>query len=184
MGKTLKYVKEFDFGPQKTYVQGYSRGGKACYAEGGKADIAQDKAMVKAAVHKHEKGMHPGKPLTKLAKGGMPEVRAMAKRESVSTPMMEKRAAMQRESIKAPAAPLAAIRRRMPVAPSEPLVAMKTGGSAKVGKVMREFKAGELHSGQDGKVVKNPKQAIAIALSEARRANRRANPWPSRAASG
>jgi hypothetical protein len=26
--------------------------------------------MVKAAVHKHEKGMHPGKPLTKLAKGG------------------------------------------------------------------------------------------------------------------
>jgi hypothetical protein len=26
--------------------------------------------MVKAAVHKHEKGMHPGKPMTKLAKGG------------------------------------------------------------------------------------------------------------------
>ena len=25
---------------------------------------------VKAAVHKHEKRMHPGKPLTKLAKGG------------------------------------------------------------------------------------------------------------------
>lgn len=24
----------------------------------------------KAAVHKHEKAMHPGKPLTKLAKGG------------------------------------------------------------------------------------------------------------------
>ena len=24
----------------------------------------------KAAVHKHEKTMHPGKPLTKLAKGG------------------------------------------------------------------------------------------------------------------
>lgn len=24
----------------------------------------------KAAVHKHEKGMHPGKPLTKFAKGG------------------------------------------------------------------------------------------------------------------
>lgn len=24
----------------------------------------------KAAVHKHEKSMHPGKPLTKLAKGG------------------------------------------------------------------------------------------------------------------
>jgi hypothetical protein len=25
---------------------------------------------IKAAVHKHEKGMHPGKPMTKLAKGG------------------------------------------------------------------------------------------------------------------
>jgi hypothetical protein len=37
----------------------------------------------------------------------------------------------------------------------------------KVAKVMREFKAGELHSGQSDKVVKNPKQAIAIALSEA-----------------
>ena len=37
----------------------------------------------------------------------------------------------------------------------------------KVGKVMHEFKTGKLHSGGTGKVVKNPKQAIAIALSEA-----------------
>jgi hypothetical protein len=37
----------------------------------------------------------------------------------------------------------------------------------KVGKVMHEYKAGTLHSGKGGKVVKNPKQAIAIALSEA-----------------
>lgn len=42
----------------------------------------------------------------------------------------------------------------------------------KVQKVMREFKAGTLHSGKGGKVVKNPKQAIAIALSEARRAKK------------
>jgi hypothetical protein len=39
--------------------------------------------------------------------------------------------------------------------------------SKKVSKVMREFKAGKLHSGKKGPVVKNPKQAIAIALSEA-----------------
>lgn len=39
----------------------------------------------------------------------------------------------------------------------------------KVAKVMREYKAGKLHSGKDGKVVKNPKQAMAIALSEARK---------------
>jgi hypothetical protein len=39
--------------------------------------------------------------------------------------------------------------------------------TAKIAKVMHEFKAGELHSGKGGKVVKNPKQAIAISLSEA-----------------
>ena len=40
----------------------------------------------------------------------------------------------------------------------------------KIAKVMREFKEGELHSGsKKGPVVNNPKQAIAIALSEARR---------------
>lgn len=37
----------------------------------------------------------------------------------------------------------------------------------KVRKVMREFKGGTLHSGKKGPVVKNRKQAIAIALSEA-----------------
>lgn len=40
----------------------------------------------------------------------------------------------------------------------------------KVAKVMREYKAGGLHSGKGGPVVKNKKQAIAISLSEARRA--------------
>ena len=37
----------------------------------------------------------------------------------------------------------------------------------KIGKVMREFKKGELNMGQSKEKVKNPKQAIAIALSEA-----------------
>ncbi len=35
-----------------------------------KDDIKQDKAMISKAVHKHEKRMHPGKTMTKLAKGG------------------------------------------------------------------------------------------------------------------
>jgi hypothetical protein len=43
----------------------------------------------------------------------------------------------------------------------------------KVKKVMGEFKEGTLHSGKGGKVVKNPKQAIAIALSEARKAKKK-----------
>lgn len=37
----------------------------------------------------------------------------------------------------------------------------------KMSKVMGEYKDKELHSGKGGKVVKNRKQAIAIALSEA-----------------
>jgi hypothetical protein len=47
--------------------------------------------------------------------------------------------------------------------------------TAKVAKVMGEFKEGSLHSGKGGKVVKSPKQAIAIALSEAK-----ATPKPSK----
>jgi len=42
--------------------------------------------------------------------------------------------------------------------------------SAKVAKVMRERKRGTLRSGRNGKKVKSRKQAIAIGLSEARRA--------------
>jgi hypothetical protein len=41
-----------------------------------------------------------------------------------------------------------------------------------VGRVMHEFKHGELRSAADGGKVKNPKQAIAIALSEAGASNR------------
>jgi hypothetical protein len=36
-------------------------------------DVAKDKSVVKKAVHKHEANMHPGKPKTKLKKGGMPK---------------------------------------------------------------------------------------------------------------
>lgn len=43
-------------------------------------------------------------------------------------------------------------------------------GKKKIEKVMKEFKSGELHSGsKKGPIVTNPKQGIAIALSEARK---------------
>jgi len=78
-------------------------------------------------------------------------------------------------------------RRAMPVAPREPMIQLprapqggimtyaKGGkvskGEKKIGKVMGEYKRGELHSGsKKGPVVTNPKQAKAIALSEARAA--------------
>jgi hypothetical protein len=45
--------------------------------------------------------------------------------------------------------------------------------NAKVGKVMKEFKSGSLHSGsKKGPMVSSRKQAIAIALSEQAKANK------------
>lgn len=43
----------------------------------------------------------------------------------------------------------------------------KKGKMAKVSKVMKEFKAGTLNIGKSSKKVSNPKQALAIALSQA-----------------
>ncbi len=46
----------------------------------------------------------------------------------------------------------------------------KSKAKKKVSKVMHEFKEGKLHSGsKKGPEVTNPKQAVAIALSEARK---------------
>jgi hypothetical protein len=42
----------------------------------------------------------------------------------------------------------------------------------KVKKVMKEYKAGGLHSGKGGSEVTDPKQAVAIALSEAKKATK------------
>ena len=49
----------------------------------------------------------------------------------------------------------------------------KTKAEKKISKVMREHKAGTLHSGKGGPVVKSPKQAVAIALSEAGKARKK-----------
>jgi len=45
----------------------------------------------------------------------------------------------------------------------------KTKAEKKISSVMREFKSGTLHSGKGGPVVKKPKQALAIAISESKR---------------
>ena len=56
-------------------------------------------------------------------------------------------------------------------------VKYKKGGSVKnkkVSKVMKEYKEGKLHSGsKKGPKVKSRKQAVAIALSEARKAKKK-----------
>ena len=69
-------------------------------------------------------------------------------------------------------APLSMLREEM----AEP-VALKKGGAAKMdmkmGKVMREYGNRDLHSGsKTGPVVENPKQALAIAYSEGRKATK------------
>ncbi len=50
--------------------------------------------------------------------------------------------------------------------------------SKQVGRELHEMHEGTLKSGQSGKKVTNPKQAIAIALSEARRAGKKVPPNP------
>jgi hypothetical protein len=56
----------------------------------------------------------------------------------------------------------------------------KTAAQAKISKVMKEYKAGTLHAGKNPKgpkkapIVKSSKQAIAIALSEAGKSNKKA----------
>jgi len=42
----------------------------------------------------------------------------------------------------------------------------------KTQKIMHEYKAGTLHSGKGGPIVKSRKQAVAIALSAARKTKR------------
>ena len=109
----------------------------------------------------------------KYAKGGSvaaktPSRKVMVKREAEETPRMQREELVQRSRTVAPPG-----RRSVPVAPTEPMLAMKKGGSAKVSKVMGEFKSGELHSGgKSGPVVKSRDQAVAIALSEARKARK------------
>jgi len=123
MGKTLQYVKEFSFKPEHFCVGG----SVAKYAKGGavRDDVAQDKKLVAKAVHKHEKTMHKGKPLTQLKKGGpvlekgtgerYASREEMVKHEAEETPRMQREEPVQRS-----------VRKGVPVASREPLIAIVT----------------------------------------------------------
>ena len=187
MGKSLKYVKEFDFSKQACE---YSRGGEV-KAPGFAPGMVKSSGKLGVEGNKNpgikgSRPVAPNLPTQKLAQGGpvmekatgerYPSRQAMVKHEKMETPRMQREELTERAQVKMPAP-----RRRMvPVAPAAPLVAMKQGGAVpkagayKVPKVMGEFKRGELHSGsKTGPVVKSPAQAKAIALSEARAAARK-----------
>jgi hypothetical protein len=138
----MKYVKDFEFSSSgPKQVRGYMRGGACGYAKGGAAKSAPKSLSIMVAV-----GTKKAAP---SAKKSMPPVMAVPKK----------------------AAPSA--KKSMPPVMAVP-IGLKKGGEAakgKVGVVMKEFGKGDLHSGSDkGPLVKNPKQAVAIALSEARNA--------------
>jgi hypothetical protein len=57
-----------------------------------------------------------------------------------------------------------------------------TAVGVSVDREMKAFKEGTLKSGRSGKKVTNPKQAIAIGLSEARKAGAKVPPAPKKAA--
>jgi len=146
MGKSFKYVSDFEFPSEcgftgssgKTMVKGYARGGKV-------ADATQDKAMVKAAVHKHEKAKHAGEPLTKMAKGGASRVKdtlrnereemsrikreTRSERKDAGQEMSRVRREMQYDEQKVKG--MAPARKRYPTDRSEPMIAMKKGGACK-----------------------------------------------------
>lgn len=56
-----------------------------------KADLKQDKKMIAAAVHKHEKAKHKGQPMTKLAKGGVTSASMKAVGRNMARAMNQKR---------------------------------------------------------------------------------------------
>jgi hypothetical protein len=58
--------------------------------------------------------------------------------------------------------------------------AYSQGAAADVQTELHEMHEGTLRSGRSGKKVTNPKQAIAIGLSEARRAGEKVPPNPNR----
>lgn len=69
MQDALMYIpRKIGQGAQSAYdaVMGKKAGGEV------HSDVAMDKKVIGKAVHKHEAAMHPGKPMTKLKKGGVP----------------------------------------------------------------------------------------------------------------
>lgn len=197
------YVKDFDFkksaGDMSAKKSGYAKGGyceggtakKTGYAKGG--GVVENKTgevyPSRKVMMKHEKMESPKERREELVQKidtkrriEIPENAMGRKTKGVNDDMVRPspRTLPVVDQTMAPARLAVEPRRSVPVAPRGPLIPLKAGGSVpkagayKMPKVMNEFKAGKLHSGsKEGPVVKNPKQAVAIAMSEARKAAKR-----------
>ena len=180
MGKSLKYG-EFTFSSDPV-------GGSKGYARGGSCNMGKAAKM-------NAGGMAQSQNARRVAPGGVGVVRPPVANAGPRTPGSQTGAPevnpgrpSTRPPVEQPATPGRTTPRGGPVnlgttagpGGGRPgiMPAMAKGGmtskqQAKVGKVMGEFKAGELHSGsKSGPVVKSRKQAVAIGLSEARKAGK------------
>lgn len=192
-----KYVKEFDFTPYKAgghvnapNKDGYTRKANMDRKAAGGVMVGPPTSVAPGHAMAKKGGMAKScdKSCNK-AKGGIiekatgeryPSRKEMVKHERSESPRERKEELVQRTEVKGAIPARTPVRKSVPVASQSPLLALKDGGhiskkgEAKIGKVMTEFKEGKLHSGsKKGPEVTNPKQAIAIAISEARKAGKK-----------
>jgi hypothetical protein len=148
------------------------------YAKGGIIEKGTgEKYASKAAMMRHEKKETKAEEAKEHAmkKGGYASKKAMVKQEMMETPRMRRDEMVQKRVVRGPAMAAGRDPRAPMLPPSASSVAPPAYGKggnvkAKVGKVMKEFGKGELHSGsKKGPIVTNPKQAVAIGYSEARK---------------
>jgi len=168
----VRYVKDFEFPAASGYTKSATKVTGQMYAKGGEVKESAPKGkgmMIVIGVGT------PKKPPMKKAQGSYVDqdeyMRQLEERSPIQSGTYgKKKAAPAPKKKEAPRDVEAS-----DLYDAEQLKRMERGyakggmtkAQKKIGKVMSEYKAGELHSGKDGPVVKNRKQAIAIALSEA-----------------
>jgi hypothetical protein len=173
----VKYVKDFEFSPDR----GFHKSAEPMKAKASYRDMPARAKPNAAAMGAKKMESAPGS--AKYAGGGRTSYADLQAKQAATKAReaafrkansVEARAAAARAARAARSAPTRSLRPepRMTINPvpmqDDGMVMAKKGG--KVEKVMREYKEGKLHSGsKKGPVVKNRKQAVAIALSEARR---------------
>jgi hypothetical protein len=172
----VRYVKDFEFPsaagytkstPSKVTGQMFAKGGhvKKKYADGGGVDSAGMAQMAgDAAAAQDAQNVMTTPPMTPQQKQKLLMLQA-AKRKA----MMQQQAQQNAQDTRMNDVPPGANYDQGQMQRAEQ--GYKKGG--KVAKVMHEFGEGKLHSGsKKGPEVTNPKQAIAIALSEAGKAKK------------